>query len=227
MTVEQIPSVVITTHNGESGESRTMRPARCRNGFASDSLRSLLSVLPRQASLGQKGELRRGRCPLQAVSNDTCHLRFATLSHLSKRLKPEKMGSPEAVVRQSLAFNIHRQFSIDSTREKCFLPWPSCGRSFDLLSLRQKTKAPSVWTTHCFLWWRWRESNSRPKAFPQDFLRAQLMFFCFASVNARQQALSSAILLVPRATRSSHGVFLYIWRQVSRLQVNESWRRAA
>nr|DAW78823.1 MAG TPA: hypothetical protein [Caudoviricetes sp.] len=24
-------------------------------------------------------------------------------------------------------------------------------------------------------WWRWRESNSRPKAFPLDFLRAQLM----------------------------------------------------
>ena len=26
-----------------------------------------------------------------------------------------------------------------------------------------------------FPWWRWRESNSRPKAFPQEFLRAQLM----------------------------------------------------
>ena len=34
------------------------------------------------------------------------------------------------------------------------------------------------------LWWRWRESNSRPKAFPQDFLRAQLMILNFASVTA-------------------------------------------
>ena len=46
-----------------------------------------------------------------------------------------------------------------------------------------------------YVWWRWWESNPRPKAFPQNFLRAQLIIYCFASVHAGQQAGTSAILL--------------------------------
>jgi len=47
-----------------------------------------------------------------------------------------------------------------------------------------------------WFWWRWWESNPRPKAFPQEFLRAQLVVFCFASIIAGQQAIIFAILLV-------------------------------
>ena len=73
-----------------------------------------------------------------------------------------------------------------------------------------------------FLWWRWRESNSRPKAFPQDFLRAQLMICYFASPIAHQQAIRSAISLFPYATENSRKVFLYNRCQISGLQVNRS-----
>lgn len=74
-----------------------------------------------------------------------------------------------------------------------------------------------------FSWWRWRESNSRPKAFPQDFLRAQLMICYFASPIAHQQAIRSAISLFPYATENSRKVFLYNRCQISGLQVNRSW----
>jgi len=44
-----------------------------------------------------------------------------------------------------------------------------------------------------YVWWRWRESNSRPKAFPQDFLRAQPVIYYFAVPVARRQAKGQAI----------------------------------
>lgn len=39
----------------------------------------------------------------------------------------------------------------------------------------RKFKSPEKISLSNRLWWRWRESNPRPKVFPQEFLRAQLM----------------------------------------------------
>jgi len=95
-----------------------------------------------------------------------------------------------------------------------------------LFRVRLSSTFPSGMTKPTFtggslhVWWRWRESNSRPKAFPQNFLRAQLVFCCFASLHAHQQAGKSAISLFPYGTENSHKVFLYGRCQVPSLQVN-------
>ncbi len=70
------------------------------------------------------------------------------------------------------------------------------------------------------MWWRWRESNSRPKAFPRDFLRAQSMIWCFASLVAHQQATRLAISLFPVSTENSSRVFPYSRRWYHSLRVS-------
>ena len=54
-------------------------------------------------------------------------------------------------------------------------------------------KGSSVFLATSKKWWRWRESNSRPKTFPQEFLRAQPVIYGFAFEYARRQAYKSAI----------------------------------
>ena len=81
------------------------------------------------------------------------------------------LGFPYGPLRTTACSQVHRTCSLTAVPTLASTPTNRTDCS------HKKTGTRPVFLC---LWWRWWESNPRPKAFPQEFLRAQLMFLSFA-----------------------------------------------
>ena len=147
----------------------------------------------------------------------------STHSRLVQRSRSPHVSSP--IPSKNLLF--HPQFSesemagdgSEMIYEKDRKPW----YHWVYRSKPLEIKEPRHFLPRSKKWWRRWDSNSRPKAFPQNFLRVQLMIYISPlrpPINRLSETLSRWSL---NDTENSRKVFLYSRCQISGLQVNRSW----